>query len=352
MTIKEIKELAVHAARGTAPANFSVDSVNAALADALKTLGDLHGSFNEFQRNKLDIFDIIIQNADEIVPKKVIDAFGSFAEIQVVPQGNKPMFKVKPIGKNRARKFLTQVGLSGVYETFRLDAKTYTIPVHAVGGAVTMDFERWLDGAENLADLMDVLTEGLTDAVYCEVQKALIAAINASNRPAVNKVSGSYSAAALQGLITIVKSYADGAVIFATPEFVTAMGPDAIVAGSANYQGIYNPRDIDAIANTGRIKSFRGTPIVEIPQSFIDENNVKTWVNPQYAFILPTNREKVVKIVLEGQTQMWDWVNKDQSVEVNVYKKMGAAILTNHDWCIYRNTDIPDTSATVYGYQN
>ena len=49
---------------------------------------------------------------------------------------------------------------------------------------------------------------------------------------------------------------------------------------------------------------------------------------------------------------MWDWVNKDQSVEVNVYKKMGAAILTNHDWCIYRNTDITDTSATVYGYQN
>ena len=35
-TIKEIKELALHAAKNTAPANFSVDNVNEAFADSLK----------------------------------------------------------------------------------------------------------------------------------------------------------------------------------------------------------------------------------------------------------------------------------------------------------------------------
>ena len=33
MTINELRELALHAVKGTAPANFSVDNVNAAFAN-------------------------------------------------------------------------------------------------------------------------------------------------------------------------------------------------------------------------------------------------------------------------------------------------------------------------------
>jgi len=347
MTIKEIKDLAKYAARGSAPVNFTVDTVNEALADALKELGDLRGSFNEFQRNKLDIFDIIIENADEVVPNKVIAAMGQFAEVRNVAQGDKPEFHV-PTGRNRARKFLTQVGLSGVYETFRLDKKTFTISSHAVGGACTIDFERFLDGAETLSELMDVIAEGLTDAAFGEVQRALIAAATNGDCFNVHSENG-YTAANLQALITKVKSYGEAAVIFACPEFIEAMGPDAIVAGSANYQGIYSPKDINDIAMNGRIKSFRGTPIVEIPQSFVDDQNVKTWINPQYAYIFPAGKEKIVKIIFEGVTQMWDATNRDQSVEINVYKKMGAAILSQHNWAIYRNYAITDNSEWPYG---
>ena len=95
---------------------------------------------------------------------------------------------------------------------------------------------------------------------------------------------------------------------------------------------------------------FRGTPIVQMPQSFIDENNNKTTMNPQYAFVLPAGGEKVVKVVLEGPTQMWMRDNRDQSMEINAYKKMGAAILTYHNWGIYKNKSISDTSASLYGF--
>lgn len=351
MTIKELKELAMHAARGQGYGEFSCENVNEGLADALKEYGNLRGSINDFQRNKYDIFDIIIENVDLIAPKKVIDAIGRFAEVQVVAQGDKPIFKTS-IGKNRARKFLTQVGLSGVYETFRLDKRTFSLDTHAVGGAITMDFERFLDGAESLAELMEVITTGLTDAIYNEVQKALVAAISASDRPAANKYSDdAFVASEMQKLITTVRSYGDNVVIFACPEFIDAMGPDAIVAPIANAaQGIYAPSDIEDIHNLGRVRIFRGTPIVEIPQSFVDEKNNKTWVNPQYAYILPAGQEKVVKVVLEGQTQMWDEVNKDQSIEINAYKKMGAAILTHYNWAVYRNTSVTDNSYNPYGF--
>ena len=84
MTIEKLRELAIHAAKRTAPANFTVESVDAALFDELKAMT---GSINEFMRNRYDIYDIIIKAADEVVPNKVIDVIGSFAEVQIVPQG-------------------------------------------------------------------------------------------------------------------------------------------------------------------------------------------------------------------------------------------------------------------------
>lgn len=345
MTLEELKELAKYAAKNEAPTNFSVDNVDEALADGLR---DLAGSINQFMKNRYDIYDIIIEAVDEVVPKNVIDAVGIFAEVQQVPQGQKAIFKQK-IGRQRAKKFLTQVGLAGVYETFRLDNKTFEVGAHAVGGATTLDFERMLDGAEVMAEYVQVLTEAQTEAVYKEVQKALRGALNAQGRPDANKVSGStFNADAMFKLIGVVRAYGNGAVIFAPPEFIGAMGPDAIVpvgtyGTSYPTQGVYHPQDIDAIHNTGYINLFRGTPIVQIPQSYVDENNEATYIDPQIAYVLPTGGERVVKVVLEGNTQIYDWTNKDQSLEIDTYRKLGVAILTQHNWGIYQNTGITQT---------
>ena len=335
MTNMTLKELARHAAHRTAPTEFSVASVDAAFADEMKKLA---GSINEFMRNKYDIFAIIIENADEIVPAKIMDAMNQFAEVITLRQGETKVFKRGGLGRNRAKKFLTQVGLSGVYESFRLDTETFTINMKAIGGAVSLDFERMLDGAESLAEFMDVLTEAQVDGIYGEVQKALMAA--EANMGAANKFVGDYSAEQLQKLINTVKVYGGGATIFASPEFVAAMGPDAIVAGSSAYQAVYNPKDIDDIAAYGRIKMFRGCPVVELPQSFVDEKNEQVMIHPQYAYILPTGKEKVVKVLMEGQTQIWDRVNADQSIEVNTYRKIGVGVLAFHNWGIYQNTKI------------
>ena len=338
MTIEKLKELARHAALRTAPAEFSVSSVDQALADQFKAMTS---SINDYQRNKYDIFDIIIENADTIVPQKVMEQFGQFAEVRNVAQGDKVLFKRGPLGRARAKKFLTQVGLSGVYESFRLDSETFTVSMKAIGGAVSIDFERMLDGAENLAEFMDVLAEAQIDGIYGEVQNALMAAT--AHMPTANYVSGSYSAAALQSLINTVKRYGGGAVVFASPEFINAMGPDAIVptiAGAA--QGVYPVDDIDSIHTTGKIKIFRGTPVVELRQSWLDETNTQVLINPQYAYVLPTGNEKVVKIVMEGATQIWDYVNADQSIEVNTYRKIGVGILAYNNWGVYQNTGISD----------
>jgi hypothetical protein len=352
--MKNLKALAIHSAKGTAPTNFSAENVNDAFREEL---GKVCSDYITFMKNRYDLYDLMITTIDEIVHAKTIAELGMFADIQTVGQGQKAVFKRK-LGKNRAKKFVTQVGLSGLYETFRLDAEEFTVSAHAIGGAVRIDFERMLDGAETIAEYMDIVNEAMLDAVYYEVQKALISSFNAGiaagtgtvNRSKTFIDATSFEAKSMQNLITIVKSYGNGAVIFATPEFVGEMeGAIAVVPGSANYQGIYHPQDIDDIHKTGFITMFRGTPIVQLRQSYTDDTHERTWLNPQYAFVLPTNGEKVVKIVFEGKTQVRDWTNTDGSMEMHVYKKLGAAILSTHNWGIYRNHGIANTQGAFQG---
>jgi hypothetical protein len=347
--IKDLIELARHAASHTVPSNFTnvatADDVAATLREHLRNMAP---DFNTYNQNKYQIFQIIQTVMGETVPKRINAIMDQFAEVRYIGNNQKVRFTQK-VGKARAKKFITQVGLAGVYETFRLDKKDFEVSTHAYGGAAYIDFERFLNGEEVIADYMDAMTEGLADVIFGTIQNALRNAINATDRPVANyHTENTFDAADFQSLVNTVRAYGTGAVIFAPPEFIAAMGPDAIVppiAGAA--QGIYSPTDIEDIRRTGRIWMFRGTPIVEIPQSFVDDTNTEVWIDPQMAYIFPTGGEKVVKCVFEGTPIVTDFQNRDLSMELHSYQKFGVAILTNNNWAFYQNTGI--TAPTFYG---
>ena len=350
---KDFRELARCAAHGTVPAgspeNYALVDVDKAFREELATYCS---SIAMFMKNRFDLYEIITENADEITPKKVLDIFGSVAEIKYVGQGQRARFKMSNAkSKMRAKKFLTQVGLSGVYESFRLDSTEFEVSAHANGESIRVDFERVLDGAESLRELMDILAEGMADMVFVEIHKALRAVVDSPLMSATNKVTTSgFQGDKMLKVCNVVKNYAPGhtCAIFACPEFIDEMGPDAIVPGTDAYQGIYHPDDIDAIHNGGRIKLFRGNPVIELPQSFVDTNNNKTWLDPQLAYILPTGGEKIVKVVFEGNTQMYDEVGADQAVEMHAYRKLGVGIQTYYNFGVYKNSAITQTMYNPY----
>ena len=92
-----------------------------------------------------------------------------------------------------------------------------------------------------------------------------------------------------------------------------------------------------------QLNNFYINDINDIKQCccFVDENNEQVMIHPQYGYVLPSGKEKVVKILMEGETQIYDAVNRDQSIEVNTYRKIGVGILAFNNWGIYVNTDIP-----------
>jgi hypothetical protein len=358
MTHEELKQLALHAAKGTVPANFTAQGesaadydVNAAFVDGLK---ELASTYTQFMKNRYDIYEILVETIDKVMPKNTIAALSPFAEVQVVGLGQKAIFKQKT-GKMRAKKFLTYAGINGVYETFRLDSSTFELGGQNVAIGGTIDLARLMDGAESLADIMDVINTALQDAVYVKVTNALRAAYDVTNVPPANRKStNGFQADKMVQLLNVVRSYGNP-VIFAPGEFVAAMGADAIVPittygtpAAAGIQGVYSPDDIEAIHRTGYINIFRGAPIVQIPSSFVDENNDKTYVDPQLAYVLPGGQEKVVKVVLEGPTLIRDYENRDGSMEIYAEKKIGTAILTYYNWGIYKNTGIAQTYYNPY----
>ena len=354
--IKAIKDLVVHSFYGTTPdpTKFSNKDVKETLRDEIHALAH---DFNSYRRNKLDLFEIMQEAYTEILPKQVESFIGSFAEIKTVPLNQKATFVVNT-GRRRAKQFITAVALSGVYESFRLDKNTFELGGQAIGGAAYIDFERYLCGDEDIAESTDILLEGLQEALYGQIQKALLAAVNADDRPAKNRyIAAGFDGDAMAQLCAVASSYSDSGsvVIYATPEFVADMGPDAIgmpVYGNptqnvgTGYGGyatpLYNPRNIDEIAQYGRIRTFRGNPIIEIPQSYTDETNEVTIANPSTAYIFPAGSTKPVKVVFEGNTQIDDWQHRDRSFEIEVYQRVGVAILTNYNWCVYVNMNLAD----------
>lgn len=358
-TLQELKELAIHAARGTAPANYTVGTVDEALRGELKALA---GSVNQFMKNRYDIYDIVIAAVDDVVPKNVIAAVGAFAEVRSVPNGQKTIFKRK-LGRQRAKQFITRVAIGGLYETFRLDSETFSVEAYAIGGAVSIDFERFMNGEEDMAELVAIVQEGLVESVYVETMRALRQAANATGLDEQTNINSkgvsvftmdAWKPETALKAINRVKGYGTSATIFATPEFVAAMGPDAITPVGVMGGNVINAAaqaDIDAIHNTGYINIFRGTPVVQLPNTWTDETYTQTYLDPQLAYVLPTNGDKIVKVVLEGDTQINDFKNKDRSMEIHFYKKMGVALTHDRNWAILKNTSVEDTYLSDnYGY--
>lgn len=306
----------------------------AALRDELKKLC---GSWYDYQRNKYQLFELISESIDEVLPKYIEDAIGSFAQIMTVPQGARCTFVTK-LGRMRARQFITRATNAGTYETFRLDRGQFDLYPHTYAGAAVLDFERYLDGLEDLAELYDIIIESISIAIYGEIQTALINSFNDTGRPAANKVTvNAFDASELQALCNTVAAYGSP-VVYCTPQFAATL-LNAVTYSSTVKIG---DKDVEDIRERGYIGKFRGFPVVVLPQSFADEKNTKLVFNPRYAYVIPAGKEKIVKVAFEGATIIDEFVNPgDRSREVQVYKKLAAGIVsTPNYWGIYYNSGI------------
>ena len=309
--------------------NLTYAAINETLRDELNALAGTHAQYRE---NKNLIFSIMEEVLDDVLPKKVAERYSDMAVTKVFAQGDKPEFTRNRTNNRRAKQFITRVGLAGVYEVFKLGRKTesFQVPTSALGGAAQIGFEEFLDGRVDMSDVLEVVLEGIDEAISAEVTKAMESAIN--QLPANNRISvNGWNEAAMDHLINVASAYG-APVVYCTREFAVRMIPAA---------GDRSDAMKEAIWNNGWLGNYKGTKVVILDQSFVDETNSMKVVDPKYAWVIPTGADgKPVKIVLEGDTLMDEHKNRDWSREIEVYKKVGVVAMLNNSMCSYVDTSL------------
>lgn len=155
----------------------------------IKELNELGSTPQDFRENKNLIYTLMEVSLTEVLPQKVLQAYGQFADVRTFAQGTKPVYKIRisEASKKRAKQFVTRVGLAGRYEVFKLDGYSLEVPTTAYGGAARVEWEELLDGSMTMNDYYSIVLEGMDEAVYREIAKALEALIN--NVPSLRKHS-------------------------------------------------------------------------------------------------------------------------------------------------------------------
>ena len=304
----------------------------AALNETLRTeLNAIASTPALYRQNQNTLFELIEMIIDDNLPRKVMEAYGQFAEIKMFGQGEKPVFvqKITAASRRRAKHFITKVGLAGVYEVFKLDGKSIEVDTTAYGGAAQIGIEEFLDGRIDFAEIVDIVMEGIDESVYTEIANSL-EAIGENVAGATYKEAAGFIESTLDELVAIADAYGHS-TIYCTYEFAAKIVPSEGWIADAHKVEKWN---------NGYIANYKGHTVVVLPQSFTDETHSEKVVDPSRAYIIPGGGNKPVKIAFEGQTVVDEFKNEDWSRELRAYKKLGVAtVITNHI-CIYKDTSL------------
>ena len=310
--------------------NLSAEALNKTFIQELNELGKTPQDFRE---NENLIYTLMEVSLTEVLPIKVMQSYGQFADVQTFPQATKPVFRVNisEASKKRAKQFVTKVGLAGRYETFKLDGYTLEVPTSAYGGAARVEWEELLDGRFTMNDYYSLVLEGLDEKVYQEIARSMEALIDVV-KPANKYKDNTWNETQFDRLLQTADVYGKS-TIYCTFEFAATMLP----ADSWRYSEEMK----NQAWNNGFFTNYKGHTVVILPQSFEDENNNKKIVNPQFAYIIPTGSEKPVKVAFEGGAQVKSFENRDWSTEIQTYQKLGVATyLVNPGICVYQNESL------------
>lgn len=350
LNFNEMKKLAVALVKATPTApvaytykdengketSFSYDALQSTFR---KELLPYVGTYTLFRENKNFVYKLLEETIDEVLPARILQQYGSFAEVKNFKQGDKPLFvqRITTASKRRARQFIGKVGLAGLYEVYKLDGKSYEVTTNAIGGAAAIGFEEWLDGRIDFADVLDVLYQGIDECVYQEIEAQLIGAVSAVPAKHKESVNG-FQEAKFDKLLQIADQYGSKADIYCTFEFAATIVPQS---------GWISDEMRNQKWNNGYLGNYKGHKVIVLNQGYEEDQNgvmdAIRIIDPSYCWIIPTGAEKPVKIAIEGNTIVDDYTNYDRSREVQLYKKIGVRAVFADNICVYRNLDLTRT---------
>ena len=316
-----LKQLLAVAARPSANINFS-DAQSAAKNALNEYFGIEDYNIREIKRNQGAIFAIIEEVLEEVIPAELESRVGQFAEIKSFGRDESVKFNIRTKGGNRVLRSIVKGARGGIYRAHRLDSAEMMVStqVWTVGYQITL--EELLSGRRTISELVDLIAKGFVELIYREVIEALRA--TKTLVPNANYGSGNdINEAELRKIIRTVSAYGSPVIIAFQSEAEKLLN----VAGAV---GVINPNiaaaDLDEIRNNGRVSIYKGTPIIVLPNYFMDESNEDWMFEESDLFILPVD-EKPVKVAMHGDMYTAEVAQPHGGMEFHAHMMMGIGVI-------------------------
>lgn len=330
----------------TASGNFSAADINRAAINEIKTefFGDEVIDYKSVRRHENEIFDLIETKVDEILPAKLQDVFGRFAEIKTFPRNAKVEFYIEKLGRSRAKLVISKGAREGTYRAARLDNRVFALDSRHYTAGVYISCEELLAGTRTLSEMYNDIVEGFSEEIMREIYNELTSGATLSG---YNRIDGGNSSN-----VSVTKAALGDAIDKVMP-YVSAYGVPTIFGSLEALSAISNPlaatvpnsQDSMDMRESGFVQVYKGHRLVVLPNYLIDLKNDTWFYDPSWVFVIPGDI-KPVKVGMVGETMMRR--NKDtQGGETwDAEKEMGVGVAMGNNFAVIKVTDITAPNAS------
>lgn len=335
---KELKQVLIAALNGVpATANFSAEETDRAAINAmLKEIGIDENSTSREIRAKEDLAFALIEEAiDEILPKKLENVLGEFAEVKQFARDAEVVFNIEKIGKNRAKLTISKGARGGIYRAAKLDSKHFSVPTSVQTVAVYVTLEEIILGTMSLAELYSNILEGFQEIVYKDVFNALasgqaVAGYDRIGHDSPTTVKASLGAA-IDKVMPYVKQYG----------IPTIFGSYQALANISNEAATNHPELMDSAdkRNYGYVQVYKGSKVVELPNYLVGNGNDDWCYDPAYVFVLPSGA-KPVKVALKGDLTLIRNTQATGGEKWEAHKLVGVGLAMANNYAVVKVTDL------------
>lgn len=254
--------------------------------------------------------------------------FARYVEFKTMTLGQKNSFYVKD------NCILTVSKIAGGHhnlERQRLGkGTTRSVQTATYGAKVYMEMSRFLQGVEDWATLIDAIASAFTRYTNTLLHEAVMSASQQLPVPTKWNVKGACTKAnkaRFKRLISDVK--------LATGSDVVIMGTEVALGELAGFGDVtwLSEEAKSDVYRIGRLGSFEGVSIVEIPQAFA-LNDVERYLEDEnQLLIMPNNADKFVKMFYEGASEIVETTeigdNGDDTKDYEFKTTFGIETMTN-----------------------
>lgn len=278
----------------------------------------------DYERNKVVINEIISENVNEILRQNVGDALDIIADVSYVDHGDKKKFKVRN-GRIKAE----YVALGSEIRRQKVYNQEITAEPQALGAAVYAEWDDVLAGrAESFTDMIDEIAQAINEEILLTIQRTFVKAMEEA--PEANVYNGSFNLGQLRTVANTVGAYGRPVIVGTSVALSNITSDD-------KFKDAMSENMKDAFNRDGYIGVWEGKALVQLPNTFVDEDN-KEWVlDNDLIYVLPVGNEKPVKVVMEGGNELLEKQDFDDgSITKKVLQKVGVNVLQTHNLGLFK----------------